>query len=89
MTEPDRTCKRCSVARVNALVRAYHLAHSPSPNGASSGLREVIALVKNRGYAHSRGLGTPGLSDKDLRALCWNVSSFLKDEEVELILGGL
>lgn len=83
----DRTCKRCSVARVNALVKAYHEAHTNSHHQTISGLREVVALAGQRGLSASRGLLTPGLPDRDLRALCWNVASFLEDEEASRILG--
>lgn len=52
-----------------------------------SRLKELTLLVQDRGLRQARGLLTPGQRDKDLRALCWNVSSFLEDSEVERILG--
>ncbi|MEW5912192.1 MAG: hypothetical protein AB1814_06525 [Thermodesulfobacteriota bacterium] len=85
--EPDRTCKRCSVIRVNALVKVYDQAHAQGDRIALSRLKELAALVGGRGFADARGLLTPGLLEKDLRALCWNVSSFLEDGEVGRILG--
>lgn len=82
----DRTCKRCSVARVNALVKAYALAHQ-DPSSSKGPLQQIVQLARREGYRDARGLLYPGLADKELRAICWNVSSFLKDEEVEQALG--
>lgn len=87
--EPDRTCKRCSVARVNLLCKAYQQAHEDHGGPLLSALREVIELVKRQGYDGAGVLLAPGLSEKDLRAHCWNISSFLKDEDAERILGGV
>lgn len=83
---PDRTCKRCSVARVNALMAAYQKAQE-GDTPTLGRLKELVILVQGRGLGQARGLLAPGLRDKDIRALCWNVSSFLEDNEVERILG--
>lgn len=83
---PDRTCKRCSVARVNALIKAYQKAQEGDAPTLGR-LKELAILVQGRGLRQARGLLTPGHRDKDLRAICWNVSSFLEDNEVERILG--
>lgn len=85
--EEDRICKRCSVRRVDALVNAYIKAHGDRGDNWISRLRQVGRLCKERGYDHAGRLLQPGLGEKDLRALCWNVSSFLKDQEVESIFG--
>ena len=85
MAEEDRTCKRCSVRRVDALVNAYIEAHGDSGATWVSRLRKVNRLCKERGFDQGARLLQPGLSEKELRALCWNVSSFLKDQEVEAI----
>lgn len=74
------------MARVNALVKAYQ----KSQNGDAplrGRLKELVIMVQARGLRQAGGLLTPGHSDKDLRAICWNVSSFLEDEEVRLLLG--
>jgi hypothetical protein len=84
--EPDRTCKRCSVARVNSLCHAYLQAHGPQGAHLLAALRRIAAMVKERGFEGATILLTPGLGEKDMRAHCWNISSFLKDEEVEAIL---
>ncbi len=83
----DRTCKRCSVTRVNALVQAYNQAHQNGGGRQMSQLKQVSSLAASRGFAQGSGLLTPGLADKALRALCWNVSSFIEDEEAGRILG--
>jgi len=84
--ERDRTCKRCSVKRVNALVEAYGKAHRDGDNPDLHRLREIVKLCLNRGYQPAAGLLQPGLEGRRLRALCWNVSSFLQDREVQRIL---
>jgi len=83
---PDRTCKRCSVARVNALANAYTRAHQDNSSGKGP-LRQLVQMVGRRGYGDAGGLLSPGLNEKELRAICWNVSSFLEDHEVEQALG--
>ena len=85
--EPDRTCKRCSVTRVNALVRAYEKCHLAGDAPTLGKLRQLAQIAKGRGFDGGGGLLTPGLTERALRDLCWNVSSFLTDREVEAILG--
>jgi hypothetical protein len=83
---PDRTCKRCSINRVNTLVAAYHRAFQRNEEDYREKLHRVVTLVRTRGFEGGRLL-LPGLPDKDLRALCWNVSSFLEDEDISRVLG--
>jgi hypothetical protein len=85
--EEDRTCKRCSVRRVDALVDAYVQAHNQGGNYWISRLRQIDRLCRERGFDQGTRLLQAGLAEKELRALCWNVSSFLKDQEAESILG--
>jgi len=84
--EPDRTCKRCSVTRVNSLVRAYEAAHAPGGEATLGRLRQLVLIAKGQGF-DGLALLTPGLGEKAVRELCWNVSSFLTDKEVETIRG--
>ena len=84
--EPDRSCKRCSVARVNHLVRAYEASHAAGGEATLARLRQLVQLAKGRGY-DGAALLTPGLKERAVREICWNVSSFLSDKEVETILG--
>jgi len=85
--EEDRFCKRCSVKRVNIFCRAYQKAHQPGGERTLAKLKDIVKLVESRGYQGAGGLLTPGLGDRDLRALCFNVSSFVRDEDVEVVLG--
>ncbi len=85
--DEDRFCKKCSVTRVHALIKAYGRAHTAANGGRHlSGLRAVADLARQRGFAQGGGLLAAGLGEQELRALCWNVSSFLKDEELERLL---
>jgi hypothetical protein len=81
----DRSCKRCSVIRVNSLAKAYEKAHQNGNSASMTELKEVVALVKTRGYQEGLRLLKPGLDGHELRAFCWNVSSFLEDEELKRI----
>ena len=81
----DRSCKRCSVTRVNNLCKSYEKAHQDNHPGALDELRKVVSLVKPRGYQEVIRLLNPGLAGQELRAFCWNVSSFLEDEELKQI----
>ena len=83
----DRFCKRCSVTRVNALCQAYEKAHQPDGARHLARLRSLVELAAKRDYPQARGLLTPGLGPQELRALCFNVASFLSDEEVKVALG--
>ena len=83
---PDRTCKRCSINRVNTLVDAYQRAFTRNEEAYREKLKKVVQWVKTQGF-EARELLVPGLSDQDLRALCWNVSSFLEDEDIKRIFG--
>jgi hypothetical protein len=81
----DRTCKRCSINRVNTLVAAYHRAFNREEEAYREKLHKVVTLVRSRGFEGGKLLA-PGIPDKELRALCWNLSSFLEDEDIHRIL---
>ncbi len=85
----DRSCKRCSVTRVNSLCEAYKKAHEENNEIALRGLREVVNLAKTRGFEEAMRILKPGLANQQLRAFCWNVSSFLEDDELKYLLGWL
>jgi hypothetical protein len=85
----DRSCKRCSVIRVNTLCKAYEKAQTDNHPLIWHGLREVVTLVQSRGFDEGLMLLKPGLAGEQLRAVCWNVSSFLEDEEIQRIFGWL
>lgn len=83
---PDRTCKRCSINRVNTLVAAHHRAFQREEETYREKLHQIVTLVRSRGF-EGGALLSPGIIDRDLRALCWNVSSFLEDEDITRIFG--
>jgi hypothetical protein len=85
----DRGCKRCSVTRVNALCEAYEKAHQDKDGKAMHDLRKVADLVNARGFDEVFQILKPGLANQHLRAFCWNVSSFLEDEDMKQIFGWL
>ena len=70
------------MGRVNALVKAYRQAHLQGDQAVLKRLRRLNDLCGERGYSNGSGLLRAGLQDKPLRSLCWNVSSFLEDDEV-------
>jgi hypothetical protein len=74
------------VARVNLLIQAYLQAHSPQGGRTLAALKQVVAMVVSRDFAEASVLLVPGLGEKDLRAHCWNVSSFLSDQEAQTML---
>ncbi|MBI5604830.1 MAG: hypothetical protein HY879_15935 [Deltaproteobacteria bacterium] len=71
---------------MNNLCKAYEKAHRNNNSAGFHELREVVTLVKTRGYDEASRLLKPGMADEDLRAFCWNVSSFLEDDELNRIL---
>jgi hypothetical protein len=85
----DRSCRRCSISRVNTLCDVYIKAHQNDDPKAWHGLREVVDLVRSRGFDEGLKILKPGLANQQLRAFCWNVSSFLEDEEMKQIFGWL
>lgn len=79
---PYRTCKRCSVTRVNILCDLYSRAYEEKEEKA---LRDFIRLVKlaaERGYRDGLDLQKEGLDEQRVRSVCWNVSSVLTDEDL-------
>jgi len=85
----ERGCKRCSVTRVNTLCEVYVKAHEDKNGKAMHDLRKVVDLVQVRGFDEGLKILKPGLSNEQLRAFCWNVSSFLEDEDMKQIFGWL
>ena len=85
----DRSCKRCSVSRVNTLCEVYVKAHRNEDPKAMQELRKVADLVHSRGFDEVFKILKPGLANQQLRGFCWNVSSFLEDEDMKQIFGWL
>jgi hypothetical protein len=85
----DRGCKRCSVTRVNTLCEIYIKAHQDEDEKAMHDLRKVVDLVNARGFDEVFKILKPGLVNQHLRSFCWNISSFLEDEDMKQIFGWL
>jgi hypothetical protein len=80
---PYRTCKRCSVTRVNILCELYEQAFQENGDKAKQDLAKLVALAADRGYWQGRDMMNPGLDESKVRSFCWNISSLLKDEDLE------
>jgi len=46
-------------------------------------LKLLSSMAKERGVSTAGRVLEPGLDDGDVRALCWNISSVLTDEDLE------
>ena len=68
------------------LSRIYESAHGDGVSRNLKGLKHLVEIAKKRGYDRAEELLSPGLEGRELRSLCWNVSSFLKDDEVSLFV---
>ena len=77
-----RTCKRCSVTRVNTLCELYRRAFHDGESKALKDLAKLSGLAHRRGYAEGVRVMHPGLTEAEVRSLCWNVSSMLEDEDL-------
>lgn len=88
MTE-EGYCSRCSVQRVNALCRQYELAFHRNDADALRKLRAIVALCRSKGYRNGAAVLQPGLSEREVRPVFWNISSFLTDRDVLRIVGTL
>ena len=77
-----RTCKRCSVNRVNTLCELYRRAYIEGDDPARNDLAKLTALAMERGYRQGKEALQPGLSEEVVRSLCWNISSLLEDEDL-------
>ena len=80
---PYRSCKRCSVTRVNVLCELYGRAFQNGDGKAKKDLEKLVALAAERGYWQGRDMLRPELDESKVRSFCWNISSLLKDEDLE------
>ena len=84
-----RTCRRCSVTRVNTLCRLYDKAFQDNDARAKKQLAQLSQLAAGRGYDLAGRIMEPGLTEDKVRPLCWNISSLLTDEDLDRMgLGG-
>lgn len=78
----QQTCKRCSIARVNALCHLYEEAYSENGFKSLANLKALVQLAKDRGYAKGNQVLRPGLRKSQVRNLAWNISSVLYNEDM-------
>ena len=78
-----RSCKRCSVTRVNVLCELYDRAFHQDDRKARKNLGYLTSLAAQRGYDRASAVLSSDLNEEQIRSHCWNVSSLLEDEDLE------
>jgi hypothetical protein len=78
----QQTCKRCSIARVNALCALYQEAFGEDESRSLDSLKALVQLAQSRGYADGNRVLQPGLRKRQVRTLAWNISSFLFNDDI-------
>jgi hypothetical protein len=79
------TCKRCSVSRVNLLCDLYEKAFHFRDKKAFEDFKKLVRLSSRRGYPQGDQVLSDGLDPEGVRAACWNISSLLTDEDLEIL----
>ena len=77
------SCKRCSVKRVNALCELFQKSNDNNDQQARRILNKLIYLADERGYKKGYGIWDASLTRSEIRSICWNISSLLRDEDLE------
>lgn len=78
----QQTCKRCSIARVNALCQLYEEAFGENEAKSFDNLKSLVSLAQNRGFGNGRQILRPGLRKSKVRTLAWNISSLLFNDDL-------
>jgi hypothetical protein len=78
----QQTCKRCSIARVNALCALYEEAFEEQESGALTNLKTLVQLARSRGFGDGQKIMLPGLRKSQVRTVAWNISSVLFNEDL-------
>jgi hypothetical protein len=78
----QQTCKRCSIARVNALCALYEKAFAENEFKSLANLKALVQLAQSRGSADGRQILQPGLIKSRVRSLAWNISSLLFNDDM-------
>jgi hypothetical protein len=78
----QQTCKRCSIARVNALCALYEEAFEENEFRSLANLKALVQLAQSRGSADGRQILQPGLIKSQVRTLAWNISSLLFNDDM-------
>lgn len=81
--EKKPTCRRCSVNRVNMLCGLYDRAYREDMPESRKAFQALVELAGKRGYPKGMDILQPGLSEKAVRKLCWNISSLLTDDDLK------
>ncbi len=76
-------CRRCSVVRVNTLCRLHEQGFKGGDREARKALKALVSLAADRGYMEGKRVLQAGLDPSALRALCWNISSLLTDDDFQ------
>ena len=72
----EQTCKRCSIARVNALCALYEEAFEENESKSLANLKALVQLARSRGFPR------PGLRKSQVRTVAWNISSVLYNNDM-------
>jgi hypothetical protein len=78
----QQTCKRCSIARVNALCNLYEEAFEENESQSLTDLKALVELAQSRGYANGNQILRPKLRRSKIRTLAWNISSLLYNDDM-------
>jgi hypothetical protein len=78
----QQTCKRCSIARVNALCALYEEAFGENESTSLANLKALVQLAQSRGFADGKQVFQPGLRKSRVRTLAWNISSVLFNDDL-------
>lgn len=78
----QQTCKRCSIARVNALCYLYEKAFEENESQSLNNLKTLVQLAQSRGHPNGRQILRPKLRRSQVRTLAWNISSLLYNNDM-------
>ena len=78
----QQTCKRCSIARVNALCTLYEEAFHENEAMSFSKLKALVKVAQSRGFADGQKILMPGLVKSQVRTVAWNISSVLFNDDL-------
>ena len=69
------------MTRVNILCELVEAMHSNEDADARDKLHQLVSLSIKRGYEEGAKIWKIGPGKNDIRALCWNISSLLEDDD--------
>jgi len=78
----QQTCKRCSIARVNALCALYEEAFEENESASLANLKALVKLAQSRGFTNGKEVLQPRLRKSQVRTLAWNISSVLFNDDL-------